>query len=90
VAVPHCFPVHPLFFAGWNSVDPETKRSVIKTQTRIDEINMRMLCVLRANLLAFDLHWGMEPAFRLFFGETNRFHKHAVAVFRSEDRHVHL
>ena len=51
---------------------------------------MRVICMLRADLFVFDLHRRLEPALRLFFGEADRFHKHAVSVFRSEDGHNYL
>ena len=83
-------PAHAFFLAGRNAVDPETKRAVIETQARIDEVDMRVICMLRANFFGFDLHRRLEPAFRLFFGEAHRFHKHPVAIFRSKYGHNHL
>src|SRR5688500_12107980 len=90
VAMAQSLPAHSLFFARRDTIDPETKSSVIETQARIDEIKMRVVLKLRANLLGFDLHGRLQPPLHLFFGEADRFHHHALVIFGSKDSHDYL
>ena len=90
VAMAQSLPAHSLFFAGRDTVNPETKRAVIEAQPRIDQVKMRMVFKLRANFLSFDLHRRLEPPLRFLFGEADRFHQHTFVVFWSKDSHNYL
>src|SRR6266508_2260784 len=90
VAMAQSLPAHSLFFARRDTVDPETKSSVIETQARIDEIKVRVVLKLGADLLGLDLHGRLQPALHLFLGEANRFHYHPLVIFGSKDSHNYL